>query len=196
MVKSLLSAQIPPELTQTPYCRGTGTRRTWLSNFPLTSAISSCRNSWIFLHFLGRPSDAVTLGETPQGHLQPGSSEPRLCRAPSFSKGVVCRDRCPLPQGPAEKGRTPSAHTSISWLQNTAAGGGTRGSTPWPSTMWEWAKEGQAVSKIPLLCLLTSRLPWTSTGASLTSRETTRTPHTSPPTLLLPASSCCKDQSW
>lgn len=57
----------------------------------------------------------------------------RLCQAPSFSKGVASQMLVPFaPRSRRESRGTPSAHVSISGLQNAAAGGGTWGWLPPP----------------------------------------------------------------
>lgn len=119
MVKSPLRVQIPAEFTQPCDCRGIGIRRTWLSNFLLTSPISSWRKPRLLLHFLGGKSDTVTLVE----HLWPG------CCGLWLLSTLLQQERVHRPQILPEKWGT-RQKSQQPHLQNIPTGQGTQDQSP------------------------------------------------------------------
>ena len=155
-LKFLLSSPKPRD------CRGTGTRRTQLSNFPLTSAISSWRKPWILLLFLGCTSDAVTLGETLAGTFMARQLRAKALPSTLLHQRGGLQTPVPLaPRSHRERGDTQRSRLHLPAAKHCCWWNDT-GITP-PAMHHLGTGKGGTGSKIPSLCLLMRGLPWTST---------------------------------
>jgi len=108
MVKSSLSAQIPAELTQTPppqrYCH----HKDSAEQLPLDLSYFLLEETLDFTSFSRTYKRTVTLGETPQGRVRPGSSGLRL---PS----TLLQQRGPFADAAASCPETPQRKVGTSW---------------------------------------------------------------------------------